>query len=160
MGTDLPASACDAIVGIEKRQLAEFEIVLHADKPDLRNLAAMYGAPVGPAAVMLGNERGEVNRPRRRELRAGDAHTLLNHLLVLLRLNILRHELIIGVGRQSENTAIAEEKNAKKNSDWVQRAYYLDRDIDKALRRMALEEDKNLTESVNDALRAGLTKYL
>ena len=67
---------------------------------------------------------------------------------------------IIGVGRQSENTAIVEEKNAKKNSDWVQRAYYLDRDIDKALRRMALEEDKNLTESVNDALRAGLTKYL
>ncbi len=67
---------------------------------------------------------------------------------------------IIGVGRQSENTAIAEEKNGKKNSDWVQRAYYLDRDIDKALRRMALEEDKNLTESVNDALRAGLTKYL
>ena len=42
----------------------------------------------------------------------------------------------------------------------MQRAYYLDRDIDKALRRMALEEGKNLTESVNDALRAGLTKYL
>ncbi len=66
---------------------------------------------------------------------------------------------IIGAGRQSEN-AVAEEKNAKKNSDRVQRAYYLDRDIDKALRRMALEEGKNLTESVNDALRAGLTKYL
>ena len=48
----------------------------------------------------------------------------------------------------------------KKNSDQVQRAYYLDWDIDKALRRMALEEGKNLTESVNDALRAGLTKYL
>ena len=48
----------------------------------------------------------------------------------------------------------------KKNSDRVQRAYYLDRDLDKALRRMALEEGKNLTESVNDALRAGLTKYL
>ena len=42
----------------------------------------------------------------------------------------------------------------------MQRAYYLDRDIDKALRRMALEEGKNLTESVNDALRAGLMKYL
>ena len=69
---------------------------------------------------------------------------------------------IIGAGRQSENIApsAAEEKNAKKNSDRVQRAYYLDRDIDKALRRMALEEGKNLTESVNDALRAGLTKYL
>lgn len=51
-------------------------------------------------------------------------------------------------------------KKCKKNSDRVQRAYYLDRDIDKALRRMALEEGKNLTESVNDALRAGLTKYL
>ena len=46
------------------------------------------------------------------------------------------------------------------NGDRVLRAYYLDRDIDKALRRMALEEGKNLTESVNDALRAGLTKYL
>ncbi len=48
----------------------------------------------------------------------------------------------------------------KKNSDRVLRAYYLDRDIDRALRRMALEEGKNLTESVNNALRAGLTKYL
>ena len=67
---------------------------------------------------------------------------------------------IIGAGRQSENAVVAEEKNAKKNSDRVHRAYYLDRDIDKALRRMALEEGKNLTESVNDALRAGLTKYL
>ena len=66
---------------------------------------------------------------------------------------------IIGAGRQSENAVVAE-KNAKKNSDRVQRAYQLDRDIDKALRRMALEEGKNLTESVNDALRAGLTKYL
>ena len=69
---------------------------------------------------------------------------------------------IIGAGRQSENVVVTEEKNAKKNSDRVQRAYYLDRDLDKALRRrrMALEEGKNLTESVNDALRAGLTKYL
>ena len=55
---------------------------------------------------------------------------------------------------------LLKKKNAKKNSDRVLRAYYLDRDIDKALRRMALEEGKNLTESVNNALRAGLTKYL
>lgn len=69
---------------------------------------------------------------------------------------------IIGAGRQSEDIApsAAEEKNAKKNSDRVQRAYYLDRDIDKALRRMALEEGKNLTESVNEILRKGLSKYL
>jgi len=69
---------------------------------------------------------------------------------------------IIGAGRQSEDItpSAAEEKNAKKNSDRVQRAYYLDRDIDKALRRMALEEGKNLTESINDALRKGLVEYL
>ena len=69
---------------------------------------------------------------------------------------------IIGTGRQSEDAAssVAEEKSAKKNRDRVQRAYYLDRDIDKALRRMALEEDKNLTESINDALRKGLAEYL
>ena len=30
----------------------------------------------------------------------------------------------------------------------------------KALRRMALEEGKNLTESINDALRKGLVEYL
>ena len=66
---------------------------------------------------------------------------------------------IIGAGRQSENVVV-EEKNEKKNSDRVQRAYYLDRGIDKALRRMALEEGKNLTESINDALRKGLVEYL
>ena len=61
-----------------------------------------------------------------------------------------------------ENVAVfpPQEKNGKKNSDRVQRAYYLDRDIDKALRRMALEEGKNLTESINDALRKGLVEYL
>ena len=67
---------------------------------------------------------------------------------------------IIGAGRQSENAVVAEEKNEKKNSDRVQRAYYLDRDIDKALRRMALEEEKNLTVTVNDILRRGLGGYL
>lgn len=95
LGTDLPASACDAIIGIEKRQLAKLEIILHADKSDLRNLAAMYGTPIGPAAVVRSDEGGEINRPRRRELRAGDSHAFLNHLLVLLRLNIFRHELML-----------------------------------------------------------------
>ena len=32
-------------------------------------------------------------------------------------------------------------------------------DIDKALRRMALEEEKNLTEVVNEILRVGLERY-
>ena len=47
-----------------------------------------------------------------------------------------------------------------KNKDRVQRSYFLDRDIDKALRRMALEEEKNLTETINKVLREGLAKYL
>lgn len=68
---------------------------------------------------------------------------------------------IIGAGRESEVESVEPQSEAKeKNKSRVQRSYFLDRDIDKALRRMALEEGKNLTESVNDALRAGLTKYL
>ena len=46
-----------------------------------------------------------------------------------------------------------------KNKDRVQRSYFLDRDIDKALRRMALEGEKNLTETINEVLRKGLEKY-
>ena len=42
----------------------------------------------------------------------------------------------------------------------MQRAYFLDRDIDRALKRMSLEEEKNLTEAVNEILRNGLAKYL
>ena len=67
---------------------------------------------------------------------------------------------INGADRRPVEKQQEETEKPKKNKDRVQRAYFLDRDIDKALRRMALEEGKNLTESVNDALRAGLTKYL
>lgn len=48
----------------------------------------------------------------------------------------------------------------KKNENRVQRSYFIDRDLDKALRKMALEEDKKLTEVVNEILRVGLGKYL
>lgn len=47
-----------------------------------------------------------------------------------------------------------------KNKDRVQRSYFIDRDLDKALRKMGLEEDKKLTEVVNEILRIGLQKYL
>ena len=68
---------------------------------------------------------------------------------------------IIGAGREPDAERVELQPAAKgKNKDRVQRAYFLDRDIDKALRRKALEEGKNLTESINDVLRAGLTKYL
>ncbi len=47
-----------------------------------------------------------------------------------------------------------------RNKDRVQRSYFIDRDLDKALRKMGLEEDKKLTEAVNEILRVGLQKYL
>ncbi len=67
---------------------------------------------------------------------------------------------IIGADRRPVEELQEETEKPKKNKDRVQRAYFLDRDIDKALRRKALEEGKNLTESINEVLRAGLTKYL
>ena len=68
---------------------------------------------------------------------------------------------IIGAGREPETESSERQTAAKgKNANRVQRSYFLDRDIDKALRRMALEEEKNLTETVNDVLRKGLKKYL
>ena len=67
---------------------------------------------------------------------------------------------IIGADREpaaeSQETPAAQEKT----QDRVQRSYFLDRDVDKALRRMALEEGKKLTEIVNELLRDGLSKYL
>ncbi|WP_418772043.1 hypothetical protein [Neglectibacter timonensis] len=64
------------------------------------------------------------------------------------------------IGADRKGTEAAPEDKVKKNEGRVQRAYFLDRDIDKALRRMALEEGKNLTESVNEVLRKGLKEYL
>lgn len=67
---------------------------------------------------------------------------------------------IIGAGREPEEEMAEKFLSKGKNVNRVQRSYFLDRDIDKALRRMALEEEKNLTETVNDVLRKGLKKYL
>lgn len=67
---------------------------------------------------------------------------------------------IIGAGREPEEEMAEKFLSKGKNANRVQRSYFLDRDIDKALRRMALEEEKNLTETVNDVLRKGLKKYI
>ena len=67
---------------------------------------------------------------------------------------------IIGTGREPEAGSQETPVVKERNKDRVQRSYFLDRDIDKALRRMALEEEKNLTETVNDILRKGLEEYL
>lgn len=67
---------------------------------------------------------------------------------------------IIGAGREPEAGSQETPTTKEKKKDRVQRSYFLDRDIDKALRRMALEEEKNLTEAINEALRQGLKTYL
>ena len=66
---------------------------------------------------------------------------------------------IIGAGRELEAGSQETPTMKEKKKDRVQRSYFLDRDIDKALRRMALEEEKNLTEAVNEILLKGLVKY-
>ena len=67
---------------------------------------------------------------------------------------------IIGADREPEVDSQETPAAKEKKQDRVQRSYFLDRDIDKALRRMALEEEKNLTEVVNEILRVGLERYL
>lgn len=70
---------------------------------------------------------------------------------------------IVGVERQlasGAEDAGQPVKSRVKNKDRVQRSYFIDRDLDKALRRMSLEEEKKLTEVVNEILRVGLKKYL
>lgn len=67
---------------------------------------------------------------------------------------------IIGVGREPEGGSQETPTMKEKKKDRVQRSYFLDRDIDKALRRMALEQEKNLTETINEILRNGLSEYL
>lgn len=64
------------------------------------------------------------------------------------------------VGSDRQPVAAEMPVTAAKDKGRVQRSYFLDRDIDKALRRMALEEETNLTETVNKVLREGLKKYL
>jgi hypothetical protein len=70
---------------------------------------------------------------------------------------------IIGADRQPgpEQEAAGQPVAASaKNKNRVQRSYFIDRDLDKALRKMGLEEEKKLTEVVNEILRMGLQKYL
>lgn len=68
---------------------------------------------------------------------------------------------IIGAGRETEAESVELQPTAKgKNKDRVQRSYFLDRDIDKAIRRMALDKEKNLTETINGVLRRALEEYI
>lgn len=67
---------------------------------------------------------------------------------------------IIGPGREAEQAAPELPVAKEKNKERVQRSYFLDRDIEKALKRKSIENEKNLTEIVNEILREGLVEYL
>lgn len=69
-------------------------------------------------------------------------------------------QTMVQAGRVSAAEGTVKAVVGSKNKDRVQRSYFLDRDIDKALRKMALENDRNLTETINSALRSGLKEYL
>lgn len=69
---------------------------------------------------------------------------------------------IVGADRQqgTEPGVQGQPAPAGGRKERVQRSYFIDRELDKALRRMAVEEEKNLTTTINEILRKGLTKYL
>jgi len=67
---------------------------------------------------------------------------------------------IIGPGREFSTPASDNPATKGRDKERVQRAYFLDRDLDKALRKKALENEKNLTETINEVLRTGLKDYL
>ncbi|WP_298729785.1 hypothetical protein [uncultured Subdoligranulum sp.] len=67
---------------------------------------------------------------------------------------------IIGADREPGEQVTEQPVKKNKSKDRVQRSYFLDRDLDKALRRMALDKEKNLTETINEILRMGLEEYL
>lgn len=69
-------------------------------------------------------------------------------------------KFIIGAGREPGADSKEMPVVKGKNKDRVQRSYFLDRDIDKALKRMAFDKEKNLTETINEVLRIGLEEYL
>lgn len=64
---------------------------------------------------------------------------------------------------KEDKPAAEPKKGTKKKAqaaDTVQRSYYLEKDIDKALRAKAMCEEINLTQAINEALRVGLSSYL
>ena len=67
---------------------------------------------------------------------------------------------ILGPDRELEMGGQKKTVMKEKNKDRVQRSYFLDRDIDKALRRKAVEEEKTLTEVINEILKIGLSDYM
>ena len=67
---------------------------------------------------------------------------------------------IIGTGRKLGEEVTEQPATKNKSKARVQRSYFLDRDIDKALRKMALDTEMNLTETINKVLRSGLATYI
>ena len=64
--------------------------------------------------------------------------------------------------RKSVISTITSDKNTEKeeNNGRIQRSYYIDADIVKALKIKAAREGKKMTDVVNEILRAGLKDCL
>lgn len=70
-------------------------------------------------------------------------------------------EKIINVKKENTEEANSKKKIiSKQKKDRVQKSYYLDKDLFKALQLKSLKEEINLTEAINSALREGLKGYL
>ena len=67
---------------------------------------------------------------------------------------------IIGTGREPAAGSQETPTMKEKKKDRVQRSYFLDRDIEKALKRKALEEGESLTETINILLRNSLKEFI
>lgn len=68
---------------------------------------------------------------------------------------------IVGQAEKESDNA-AEVKKTKKSSktNRIQKAYFFDKDLIKALQYKTMAEEINLTDAINDALRIGLQEYL
>lgn len=67
---------------------------------------------------------------------------------------------IIGAGRETGVVAAEKPAAREKNKERVQRSYFLDRDIDRALNECLWKKIRILQRPVNEILRNGLAKYL
>lgn len=63
-------------------------------------------------------------------------------------------------GMDVQNEIQPKKTKETSNKDRVQKSYYLDKDLFKALQKKSMIEEINLTEAVNRALRKGLEDYL
>jgi len=65
-----------------------------------------------------------------------------------------------GYNKKKKSIRADEEPKENKNINRIQKAYFIDKDLFKALQLKCMQEEINLTEAINQVLRIGLNKYL